>query len=402
MPNDQLLGGNAVFLAIALFIILCVFLGVRIVPQSEKHVVERFGRLRSVLGPGINFVVPFLDRVRHKVSILERQLPTASQDAITADNVMVKVETSVFYRIIEPEKTVYRIRDVDGAIATTVAGIVRSEIGKLELDQVQSNRAQLIERVREKVKAMVDDWGVEVTRAEILDVALDEATRNAMLQQLNAERARRAQDRRRSDQLLVKRGGGQELACAKEGVHRPLAIGGDEDEDAAGGGFTITRRGVEIDPGGAHVVAEHLAELIVGDLADEGALQAQCGEARQRVGRRSARKLTRGRHGFVKLVGPRLVDQGHAAAVQLQLVDQLFRAGGDHVDHGIADGDHVITRGGVGGHRGFLGLACVAFAPPSPLLPTGQAICVRRSILALTSPRGHTIAAACQPSPPRL
>lgn len=191
--NEQFFGGNAVFLAIAVFIILCIFLGVRIVPQSEKHVVERFGRLRVVLGPGINFIVPFLDRVAHKISILERQLPNASQDAITADNVLVKVETSVFYRITEPEKTVYRIRDVDGAIATTVAGIVRSEIGKLELDQVQSNRAQLIERVREQVSMMVDDWGVEVTRAEILDVNLDDATRAAMLQQLNAERARRAQ-----------------------------------------------------------------------------------------------------------------------------------------------------------------------------------------------------------------
>src|SRR5690606_17043634 len=154
---------------------------------------ERFGRLRSVLGPGINFVVPFLDRIAHKVSVLERQLPNASQDAITADNVLVKVETSVFFRVTEPEKTVYRIRDVAGAIATTVAGIVRSKIGKIELDQVQSNRAQLIERVREQVTAMVDDWGVEVTRAEILDVNLDEATRAAMLQQLNAARARRAQ-----------------------------------------------------------------------------------------------------------------------------------------------------------------------------------------------------------------
>jgi regulator of protease activity HflC (stomatin/prohibitin superfamily) len=193
MPFDQISGSSAVFLAIALFIIVAIFKAVRIVPQSEKFVVERFGRLRAVLGPGINFTVPFLDRVAHKVSVLERQLPTASQDAITADNVLVRVETSVFYRVTEPEKTVYRIRDVDAAIATTVAGIVRSEIGKLELDQVQSNRAQLIERVREQVKAMVDDWGVEVTRAEILDVTLDDATRHAMLQQLNAERARRAQ-----------------------------------------------------------------------------------------------------------------------------------------------------------------------------------------------------------------
>ncbi|MDA1154905.1 MAG: SPFH/Band 7/PHB domain protein [Proteobacteria bacterium] len=197
MPMDQFLaeffGQNILFLLLAVFIVVCVMAGVRIVPQSEKFVVERLGRLQSVLGPGINFIVPFLDRVRHQVSILERQLPPMTQDAITSDNVLVQVETSVFYRIIEPEKTVYRIRDVDAAISTTVAGIVRSEIGRMELDQVQANRSRLIEAVREQVSQQVDDWGIEVTRAEILDVNLDQATRAAMLQQLNAERARRAQ-----------------------------------------------------------------------------------------------------------------------------------------------------------------------------------------------------------------
>ena len=185
-------GGGIAVLLLALFIILCIYKGVRIVSQSEKHVVERFGRLRTVLGPGINFIVPFLDRVAHQISILERQLPNASQDAITADNVLVQVETSVFYRITEPEKTVYRIRDVDAAIATTVAGIVRAEIGKMELDEVQSNRATLIATIKEAVEDAVDNWGIEVTRAEILDVNLDQATRDAMLQQLNAERERRA------------------------------------------------------------------------------------------------------------------------------------------------------------------------------------------------------------------
>ncbi|KPP83445.1 MAG: putative stomatin/prohibitin-family membrane protease subunit YbbK [Rhodobacteraceae bacterium HLUCCO07] len=196
MNPDQILaesqGSGLVWLLLAGFIILCILLGVRIVPQSEKHVVERFGRLRAVLGPGINFIVPFLDQVRHKISILERQLPDAMQDAITSDNVLVQVETSVFYRIIEPEKTVYRIRDVDGAIATTVAGIVRAAIGRMELDEVQSNRSELIAEIKSNVEDAVDSWGIEVTRAEILDVNLDEATRQAMLQQLNAERARRA------------------------------------------------------------------------------------------------------------------------------------------------------------------------------------------------------------------
>lgn len=190
---EAFLGANAVLLAAAAFVMVAVLLAVRIVPQSDKFVVERFGRLRSVLGPGINLIVPFLERVAHRVSILERQLPNSEQDAITADNVLVRVETSVFYRILEPEKTVYRIRDVDAAIATTVAGIVRAEIGRMELDQVQSNRAELIDTIQHNIARAVDDWGVEVTRAEILDVNLDQATRDAMLQQLNAERARRAQ-----------------------------------------------------------------------------------------------------------------------------------------------------------------------------------------------------------------
>jgi regulator of protease activity HflC (stomatin/prohibitin superfamily) len=195
-PQDYLglfSGTTIVLVFLAILVLLAIVRGIRVVPQSEKFVVERFGRLRAVLSPGLNLIVPFLDRVAHKVSILERQLPTSKQDAITSDNVLVSVDTSVFYRIIEPEKTVYRIRDVDAAIATTVAGIVRSEIGRMELDQVQSNRSNLIQAVKAQLADQVDDWGIEVTRAEILDVNLDEATRAAMLQQLNAERARRAQ-----------------------------------------------------------------------------------------------------------------------------------------------------------------------------------------------------------------
>ncbi|WP_146346882.1 SPFH domain-containing protein [Phaeobacter marinintestinus] len=196
MTEDAIIGlisQNVIYLLGAVFIVIIILRGIKIVPQSEKYVVERFGRLHAVLGPGINFIVPFLDYVAHRVSILERQLPTASQDAITSDNVLVQVDTSVFYRILEPEKTVYRIRDVDGAIATTVAGIVRAEIGKMDLDEVQSNRDQLITAIKAAVEDAVDDWGIQVTRAEILDVNLDQATRDAMLQQLNAERARRAQ-----------------------------------------------------------------------------------------------------------------------------------------------------------------------------------------------------------------
>ncbi len=189
----DLLQSNLGWLLLAAVLIIVVLKAVKIVPQSEQHVVERFGRLRSVLGPGINLIVPFFDKIAHQISILERQLPTASQDAITRDNVLVQVDTSVFYRIIEPEKTVYRIRNVDSAIATTVAGIVRAEIGMMDLDEVQANRTALIATIKNNVVESVENWGIEVTRAEILDVNLDVATRAAMMQQLNAERARRAQ-----------------------------------------------------------------------------------------------------------------------------------------------------------------------------------------------------------------
>ncbi|MAP13508.1 MAG: paraslipin [Oceanibulbus sp.] len=188
-----LLENNLAWLLLALLVVILILKSVKIVPQSEQHVIERFGRLRAVLGPGINMIVPFIDSVAHKISILERQLPTASQDAITRDNVLVQVDTSVFYRITEPEKTVYRIRNVDSAISTTVAGIVRAEIGKMDLDEVQANRSQLITTIKASVEDAVDSWGIEVTRAEILDVNLDAATRAAMMHQLNAERARRAQ-----------------------------------------------------------------------------------------------------------------------------------------------------------------------------------------------------------------
>ncbi len=110
----------------------------RIVPQSEKHVVETVRAVRAVLGPGINFVVPFLDRVAHKISVLERQLPTASQDA-SPPTTSGKGGNFGVYRITEPEKTVYRIRDVDAAIATRWRDrAVRDR--QAGLDQVQSNR----------------------------------------------------------------------------------------------------------------------------------------------------------------------------------------------------------------------------------------------------------------------
>ena len=250
MPIEELIlnaiQGNIVYLLLAVLFVVLVLKAVRIVSQSEQHVIERFGRLHSVLGPGINMIIPFLDRVAHKISILERQLPTASQDAITRDNVLVQIDTSVFYRITEPEKTVYRIRDVDSAISTTVAGIVRAEIGKMDLDEVQANRTTLITTVKKLVEGAVDDWGIEVTRAEILDVNLDAATRAAMMQQLNAERARRAQvTEAEGSKRAVELGADAELYASEQSAKARKVLADAEAYATAAVATAITEHGIE-------------------------------------------------------------------------------------------------------------------------------------------------------------
>jgi len=185
-------GMNLVWFLLALFVLMIIRSIVVIVPQSEKFVLEMFGKYSKTLGPGLNFKWPIVERVAHEVSILERQLPDLRQDAITKDNVVIQCVIAVFYRVTTPESTVYRIQDIDGAVTTTIAGIVRSEIGKLDLDEVQSNRATLNSLLKEQLADATDDWGIVVTRAEVLDVNLDEGTRKAMMQQINAERERRA------------------------------------------------------------------------------------------------------------------------------------------------------------------------------------------------------------------
>ncbi|MFT4708654.1 MAG: regulator of protease activity HflC (stomatin/prohibitin superfamily) [Ascidiaceihabitans sp.] len=242
----DLLSGNIVYLLLAFLFLVLIIKAVRIVSQSEQHVIERFGRLHSVLGPGINLIVPFLDRVAHKISILERQLPTASQDAITRDNVLVQVETSVFYRIINPEKTVYRIRNVDSAISTTVAGIVRAEIGKMDLDEVQANRSSVIDAIKNSVESAVDDWGIEVTRAEILDVNLDTATRAAMMQQLNAERARRAQvTEAEGSKRAVELGADAELYASEQSAKARRVLADAEAYATSAVAMAISEHGIE-------------------------------------------------------------------------------------------------------------------------------------------------------------
>ncbi len=182
-----------VALLIAVIGIVIVGQGIRVVPQSMVYVVERFGKYTKTLTAGLNFIVPLLDRVQHRVSILERQLPAFKISVITRDNVEVELEATVFYRIVDAASSVYRIQDVNRAIDTAATSIVRSAAGKLDLDDLQSSRESMNQEIAANLSKAAEVWGIEITRTEITDVRVDEQTKDAQRQQLNAERQRRAE-----------------------------------------------------------------------------------------------------------------------------------------------------------------------------------------------------------------
>ena len=184
--------GNGVLVFLAILIIYVIYLGIKIVPQSKVFVIERFGKFTRILESGLSIIIPFVDRVAFKVDILERQLPPFKMSVITEDNVEVELVSTVFFRVLDAAKSVYRIRNIDLAIENTAISIIRSAAGKLELDDLQSSREAMNQEIAARLTKAAEVWGVEVTRTEILDVLVDEKTKESQRQQLNAERERRA------------------------------------------------------------------------------------------------------------------------------------------------------------------------------------------------------------------
>ena len=177
---------------VILFALVTVFKGIRVVPQSEVFLVERFGKYRRTLNAGMNLIIPFVDKVRHRVSILERQLSEFSISVITKDNVEVILDSTVFFRVIDAASSVYRIRNEELAVQTAATSIVRSAAGKLDLDHLQSSRESMNLEIADNLQEAAEVWGIEITRTEIIDVRVDEQTKEAQRKQLNAERERRA------------------------------------------------------------------------------------------------------------------------------------------------------------------------------------------------------------------
>jgi regulator of protease activity HflC (stomatin/prohibitin superfamily) len=177
---------------LVIFILISTYLGVRVVPQSKVFVVERFGKYTRTLSAGLHLIVPFIDRVARKVEILERQLNEFPISVITEDNVEVILRTTVFFRVIDASKSIYRISNIARALETTAMSVVRSAGGKLTLDNLQSSRDSMNQEIALKLSQAAEIWGVDVTRTEVTDVEVDEKTKEAQRMQLNAERERRA------------------------------------------------------------------------------------------------------------------------------------------------------------------------------------------------------------------
>ena len=183
---------SIITILIVILTLIIIKKGIKIVPQSDVYVIERFGKYFRTLDAGLSIIVPFLDRVQHKISILERQIAQNEISVITKDNVEIALDTTVFFRIVEASASVYRIRNVVSAIETSAISIVRSAGGKLDLDEMQSAREKLNMEIQTNLADAAKIWGVEVTRTEITDVQIDDETKKSQRVQLSAERERRA------------------------------------------------------------------------------------------------------------------------------------------------------------------------------------------------------------------
>jgi regulator of protease activity HflC (stomatin/prohibitin superfamily) len=166
--------------------------GVRVVKQYERGLVFRFGRVRSrVSDPGLTLLVPFVDRMQ-KVNMQIVTMPVPAQDGITRDNVTVRVDAVVYFKVIDPVIAAVNVQDYRAAVGQVAQTSLRSIIGKSDLDDLLSNR----ERLNEGLELMIDspalDWGIHIDRVEIKDVALPEAMKRSMSRQAEAERERRA------------------------------------------------------------------------------------------------------------------------------------------------------------------------------------------------------------------
>ena len=179
-------------LVVAFLLVLVVVRSVRVVPQARARNVERFGRYRKTLEPGMNFIIPFVDRVKPLIDLREQVVSFKGQPVITEDNLVVLIDTVLFFQVTDPRAADYEIVDYIGAIEQITATMLRSVIGSMDLEESLTSR----DKINNMLRGVLDDasgkWGIRVTRVEIKAIDPPRSVVDAMEKQMRAEREKRA------------------------------------------------------------------------------------------------------------------------------------------------------------------------------------------------------------------
>jgi len=184
--------GLIVVVVFLVLVAVTISLGVRLVPQGNKYVVQRLGKYHSTLGPGLNIIIPYIDSVAYKVTTKDIVLDIPSQEVITRDNAVIIANAVAYINIVSPEKAVYGIEDYRLAIRTLVQTSLRSIVGEMDLDDALSSRDQIKAKLKTAISDDIADWGITLKTVEIQDINPSQTMQKAMEEQAAAERGRRA------------------------------------------------------------------------------------------------------------------------------------------------------------------------------------------------------------------